>query len=83
MVFVRQRVNGASQATTQQGLNSGDSLLNLIPTLLLVPLSVKRLSATQEQINMLTGKGVNERMLGFSAEADKSQVQVGSYKGER
>lgn len=30
---------------------------------------------------MLTGQGVNERTLGFSAEADKSQVE--SYKGAK
>lgn len=32
---------------------------------------------------MLTGQGVNESTLAFSAEADKGQVDMGSYKGER
>lgn len=84
MVFVSHQVNCASQDTTQQGLNSAflwaTATLNFISTLLLVHTAVKWLSATHEQINMLTGRGVNERTLEFSAEPDKVQVEVGSYK---
>lgn len=87
MVFVRQHVSRASQAGTQQGLcgvySRVTDLLNFISTLLLVHTAVKWISATQEQISMLTGQGVNERTLEFSAEPDKGQVDVGSYKGER
>lgn len=78
MVFVCQQVNCASQDTTQQGMNSAflwaTAILNFISTVLLVHAAVKWLSATHEEINMLTGQGVNERTLAFSAEPDKVQV---------
>lgn len=87
MVFVCQQADRASQATTQQGLKWvslwATALLNFVSTPLLDHTAVKWLSATQEEINILTGQGVNERTLEFSAEPDKGQVEVGSYKGER